>query len=214
MNFWRFIFPPICQACGKVGAWLCEFCLADIEFFPNPIKLDASLMALNGAQAITYLQSPMRELIKALKYKKYPAIGQWLGEWVLDVIRPPPVDFISWVPLHATKQKWRGFNQSEIIARALAKKLALPCGNLIQKIAATSPQAQVLNKETRLTHLNEMFQLTPMFNKSENLTWLKTKRILLIDDVITTGSTLNAVSLPLKTAGCLEVHGLAIAHGQ
>lgn len=214
MNIWRFIFPPICQGCGKVGGWLCKFCLANVEFYPNPLNLDKSLIALTTAQAITYLQSPMRELITALKYKKYPEIGRWLGGWALEVIQPPEVDFISWVPLHSDKQNWRGFNQSEVIARALASQLRLPCGNLIHKVTATSPQAQVLDKNLRLTHLNEVFQLSPLFQKPENLAWLKHQKILLIDDVITTGATLNAVALQLKTAGSIEIHGLAIAHGQ
>jgi predicted amidophosphoribosyltransferase len=164
--------------------------------------------------ATTYFLPPISTLIKAYKYKPYPDLGAWIGEWLYEVISLPEITCITWVPLHSTKLKARGFNQTEKIAKALAKKLNLPCLELCLKTQATAPQATITDKTERLTHPAESFMLAPTWQKPDHQAWLKQQKILIVDDVITTGATLSAVAEPLAKIGCSEIYGLAVAHGQ
>ena len=208
------LFPPICQGCGARGRWLCDYCLASVEFWPNPVPLKLPKTNLKAAFAATYFLPPISTLIKAYKYKPYPDLGDWLGEWLFEVVSLPPITCITWVPLHPTKLKTRGFNQTKKIAKALAKKLNLPCLELCLKTQATAPQASITDKTERLTHLAESFTLAPAWQKPEHQAWLQQQKILIVDDVITTGSTLSALAELLAKIGCSEIYGLAVAHGQ
>jgi ComF family protein len=207
--FWKnLLFPPICQGCGKIGQWCCWYCLGQIEFFPNPISL-ASLTnpAIDVAYSAGFFQPPLKKLLLALKYQGVEDIAAWLGEWLYEVLTIPPVDLVTAVPLHPIKYRERGYNQAELIAICLAKKLRRPYKELLIKTQATESQASITDKTSRLSRLNGLFQLKTNYS-------LLQQRVLLVDDVITTGATLNAAAEPLKTAGAAAVFGLTVAHGK
>lgn len=177
-----------------------------------PLKISPS--SLTAIYAACYFLPPISTLIKAYKYKPYPDLGPWLGNWLYEVVNLPPVTCITWIPLHPTKLKIRGFNQTELIARTLAKKMKLPVMELCIKTRVTAPQASVTDKAARLSHLENSFSLAPNWHNQDKLSWLKTQTILIIDDVVTTGATLSAVAEPLAKVGCSQIYGLAVAHGQ
>lgn len=177
-----------------------------------PLKLPQT--HLQAAFAATYFLPPISNLIKAYKYKPYPDLGSWLGEWLYEVVSLPPIDVVTWVPLHSTKLKARGFNQTEKIAKAFARKMQLPCLELCLKTQETAPQATITDKTERLTHLENSFVLAPNWQNPDQQNWLKNQKILIVDDVITTGATLSAMAEPLAKAECPTIYGLAVAHGQ
>jgi ComF family protein len=113
-------------------------------------------------------------------------------------------DIVTWVPLHSTRQRERGFNQSQILARQIARAYpTINCTRLLKRIRPTKSQARLKRKE-RLTNLAGAFAAagkTPFSGKS----------ILLIDDVCTTGSTINECARTLKSHGASTVYGLTFA---
>jgi ComF family protein len=208
------LFPPICQGCGKIGQWCCTGCLAKIEFYPNPVATTLTEPAIDQILAATYFQPPISHIIKSLKYRDVRDLGQWLGQWLYEVVPIPIVDYLSAIPLHPSKQALRGYNQTELIAQSLAAYLRVPYLPVLIKTQATQAQATVTDKAERLRHLAGTFSIRPEFNQNVFVDRLKGSHILLIDDVVTTGATLDAAASVLKQIGARQVTGLAVAHGQ
>jgi predicted amidophosphoribosyltransferase len=113
---------------------------------------------------------------------------------------------MTFVPLHPLKLRSRGYNQGQEIALALGQILKLPVRNLLLKKENNQAQAQIKKQSERLRRMEGLFQVRAKYN---NL--IQGKTILLIDDVLTTGATLNAVSKTLKAAGALKIHVLVLA---
>lgn len=107
---------------------------------------------------------------------------------------------LTYVPMHKNKQIARGFNQSQLIAESLGQKLDMPVINLLQKVRKTKAQMS-LNREQRNTNVQNAFTAFDCADKN----------VLLLDDVITTGSTMQECAKELKKSGALEVIGLAFA---
>lgn len=121
-------------------------------------------------------------------------------------IRQKAIEMIVPIPLSARKMRKRGYNQAEIFAKRLAELVGLPCrGKLLARTRDTAPQKQ-LSAQERKNNLKNAFKIR------ENIVNLK--RVLLVDDIYTTGSTIDAASLVLKQAGVKEVYFLCISIGQ
>jgi ComF family protein len=205
-------FPPHCVACGAAGAApgfdLCNGCEADLPPWHPPAPTQA---ASDGPldelwSAFTY-DFPVDALIRDLKYRGQLSHASVLGQatarcWLRQHARPPAVDALLPVPLHAARLRERGFNQSVEIARPLSRLLELP---LLQGVAvrrrATSPQT-ALSAEQRLHNLHGAFAVRRP---------VRGLRIALLDDVITTGATLNELAGVLRAAGAVRVTALSVA---
>lgn len=111
------------------------------------------------------------------------------------------------IPLFPAKERKRGYNHSEILAKELSKKLGLPFVKALKRIRNTKPQAD-LKKEERKTNMKDAFDIDPKFEKE-----IKNKQIFLVDDVFTTGSTLLEAGKILKKNGAKSVWGLTLARG-
>ena len=118
----------------------------------------------------------------------------------------PQVDLISFIPLHPTKLRLRGYNQGQEIALELGKILQIPVKNLLEKTTNTKSQAQIKNQQERLVRMQGLFQV-----RTKYLDFIKNKRVLLVDDVLTTGATLNAASQALKETHVKVIIGLIVA---
>lgn len=116
-----------------------------------------------------------------------------------------PIDLVTWVPIHPRKLKLRGYNQAELLAKALSFNLGLPCMDLLSKKKETKPQSK-LNREERLKNILGVFEPKPSI-------MVFGKRILLVDDVITTGATASECARVLKKMGAEKVYVLALARG-
>ena len=148
----------------------------------------------------------VRDMVHGLKYRNLragaPEMGRLLGKKYLES-NPPAADVLIPVPLHARRERERGFNQSELLAREVSKATGLPVeSRVLRRTRDTPPQVSFGSREERRRNIEGAFEST---SKADG------KRILLIDDVVTTGSTLSACAGALKTAGSHSVCGLALA---
>ncbi len=148
----------------------------------------------------------LMKLLKTLKYQSGKNLAPFLAKMLYQHLSIPRVDLISFVPLHPTKLRLRGYNQGQVIALELGKMMQIPVKNLLEKKANTKAQAQIKNQQERLKRMHGLFQIR---TKYQNI--IQSKRILLIDDVLTTGVTLNAASQALKEANARTIVGVIVA---
>jgi len=213
------LFPKFCLNCRKEGTYLCVDCaeLLEITGFHQPAHL-ASLADLYFA--VNYQNPLVQNLIKNFKYEPFvKELSQTIASLIIKHFqlmdnRPvfhPAINvnnqanfaFIP-VPLHRSKLKWRGFNQAEEICKNLAEFFQLPVINhCLIRIKKTSPQTE-LTGSARKENIKNAFLV-------KNKELIKNKNIILVDDVYTTGATLQECSRVLKQAGAQKVIGLVFA---
>lgn len=205
------LFPPHCASCKRRGAWLCAACCATCRFVPEAdnreqhLRLNSPFLASTAGAYI--FEGAIREAIHTLKYNRRKRIAVPLGELLAAylVARPLQVDAIVPIPLHAARLQQRGFNQAELLARRLSQRIDVPLlATQLVRVRHTSQQAD-LNRARRRDNVRGAFA------------WQSSAappaRVLLIDDVLTTGATLEAAAQALYAAGAREIHGLTLARG-
>jgi len=224
------LFPIDCAGCGREDTWLCPDCLPNLPAYGNencffcgqkyPLGktclVCASSHNLDGVFVCSdYKNKIIAGLIKKLKYSFASELGEVLGEIAVLFFKKliageklKKFNLADWqvspIPLHKKRLNWRGFNQTKIIAEYFAKRLDLEYQDTLIRVKHKIPQAR-LNGAERKKNIKDCFAWT-----GKNL---NKKNILLIDDVATTGSTLNEAAIILKLAGAEKVWGLVIAKG-
>ncbi len=161
--------------------------------------------AYDQAISIGSFEGPLREAIHQFKYRPCKSLGRPLALWMSRYIRPiADIDCIIPVPLHLSRLRWRGFNQALILAHELSRVFFLPLSydNLI-RMRPTRPQVE-LSGEERIRNVAGAFTL-----RSPDK--IMDREVLLIDDVFTTGATMNECASVLKAAGASGVTALTIA---
>lgn len=207
-----FVFPPFCVNCQKIGSLLCDCCYEKIEFFCQPLNLKIPDCQLDTLIAACQYRGPIKALIKALKYQSVLEAGKIGGQLLYYCSWPPTdIDCLTAVPLHPQRQAQRGFNQAEIMAKTLAEKLDKPYLNLLTRKSNTPQQAKLKDKTARQTQLKDQIAFNHLASLKNQK--LEVDSVLLIDDVVTTGSTLNECAKVLKCNGVKKVYGLCLAHG-
>jgi ComF family protein len=211
-NFINLFYPLHCLGCNKqldaLNEYrLCSQCIASIK--PNampPFELETS--SVMAYSACVY-EGTLKELVHSFKYKGKIALVNIFAKFMIDHIKDNPeikdVDIVTAVPLHKTRLREREFNQSLIIANGIAKKFNLSVKNILEKTIKTDYQNELPRSE-RLTNLKNAFALCAAADIEE-------KRILLIDDVITTGATLNECANVLLSGGAKSVTCFTLARG-
>jgi ComF family protein len=141
-----------------------------------------------------------------LKYRGARHLAEPLVDALLDLVpEPPPVDVIVPIPLHQNRQRWRGYNQASILATAVARRIEIPVFEMgLVRVKDTSTQVDIPAAK-RWDNVRDAFQL------GDDRQALAGKRILLVDDVATTMSTLRAASRVLVRGGVAEIHTLIAA---
>mgnify|MGYP000960079073 CR=1 FL=1 len=204
----KIIFPPFCVCCKKNGSVLCEKCYQLIHFNLQPsIPIKNSCQFLDQTLVLAAYQPPVSQLIKALKYQRVRAVSDTLAELLYLHLTFPSFDLITSAPISRKRANERGFNQAQLISEKLGLMLNKPTEQLLIKIKDTEKQAQS-NYQQRLCNLNDCFQVDQKFKHL-----VKKSVILIVDDVISTGSTLNECAKTLKTAEAKKVIGVALAQG-
>jgi ComF family protein len=206
---------PVCPECLRAPEPLVAeyFCVACRTPFRNAFPLDArgmcalcrsGLRAFDAAYCYGAYEGTLRELIHLFKYAKIQALEKPLGEILADGLPlDERFDVVVPVPLHWRRYWERGFNQSELLARAVARRCGIKVRNVLGRSQYTKPQAG-------LTHTARRENVGTAFRVKGN-TRLDGLSVLLIDDVMTTGSTATACARVLKKAGARRVALLTVA---
>jgi competence protein ComFC len=152
-----------------------------------------------------YKGSIVRALM-LLKFERVEPLGRWFAERLAEVARREAigVDVVVPVPLHRQRERERGYNQADLIARPLARRLGLPYRAVLLTRTKPRPDKHILSLEERWESVRGAFA-TRQGSKVDNL------RVLLVDDVMTTGATLDAAARALREAGAKSVIGLTVA---
>ncbi len=221
------LFPPQCVACGAYGAHLCAACAQLVQPVGPLIcqccgRPQASHIAKcrqcqqQPSPALTFTRiaalhtSPLREAIHALKYENCPELAEPLARYLIALVQPafswqrvlPIIDGVIPVPLHTERRQTRGYNQAELLASAFCRSVQLPLRSA-WLVRQRSTQSQVgLTAAERQQNVQDAFVATHA---------VYGKRILLIDDVHTTGATMQACAQAAIDAGAACVYGLALA---
>lgn len=227
------LFPPRCVACNRLGAWLCESCMAQIKVICPPLCGRCGLpLGDTGAGgsipvrcgrcrqlpqeweallAYAFHDGALREAIHLFKYEDMRCLAPLFGElmasgwrllspggWQPDVLVP--------IPLHLSRQRQRGYNQAALLARELGSRLGCPVveGTLV-RIKPTAPQVGLGLEERRAN-------VRGVFGCQDGR--LSGKKVLLVDDVCTTGSTLESACLAMKEAGATSVLAYTLARAR
>ncbi len=191
--FARIIAPSYCVQCqvfSEQGSFLCKPCFGTIRPIVTKTLTITEKYSAQVFAASAYVE-PLRSLVVVKHYGNRLASKQ-LAEllWNKSDLRFADFDILVPVPLHWTRYAWRWFNQAEVMATTLSALSGKPVVHLLKRKRKTNYQTG-LTREKRLTNLADAFELTPEAQQ------YKGKRILLIDDVMTTGTTLKLCSQEL-----------------
>jgi ComF family protein len=224
LDFLYLFFPNYCRGCEeslvKGEKIICTRCMLDLPKSnyhrekENPFfqKFSGRLPVKFVMTLFKFVKSgKVQHLLHALKYKNQPEIGVQLGRvYGADLMTEnykDQFDFIIPVPLHPSKRRKRGYNQSEEFGKGLSEILEIPCTEKFLK------RTKVTTTQTKKSKLNRWENVSEVFEVQEHEE-LKGKRVLLVDDVVTTGATLEACGEKLLKAGCGDVSIACIAATQ
>ena len=215
------LFPQWCVGCGKEGGFICDSCHRSLSRIMPPLcprcgKPQPSGILCPGCVGwpaeIDGIRSPfrfdgvMRQAIHQLKYRNLRALAIPLAKLLKDYLATSPVpgEVLVPVPLHPKRIRERGYNQSRLLAKELGKLTGLPVvDNCLIRQRYAPPQAKTSTVDERRSNAAHAF--TGRDHR------LQGKQVLLIDDVSTSGATLDACAAALKAAGATSVWGLTLA---
>ncbi len=222
------LFPKICLSCGFIGGDICGECSKKLIYGKTDVCLycgKPSLYGLthlscrkkNGVDGLIYIfnyNNVLRKIIKNIKYKlvqeAVPQLlshhGNTITEKINNYKKIFPEIIFQPIPLTLHKEKQRGFNQAALILKHLSSLTPLVTCNYLLKIKNTPPQAQMKDKKQRQLNIAGCFQVV---RKAP----VKNTVIALVDDVVTTGSTVKEAVKVLKNTGAKKVFVVALAKG-
>ena len=218
MDVFDIFFPKKCLECGRFGKYICNNCFSKTEqafaICPgcgNPSRdgLRHSYCKyktpLNRLILIWKYSGVVRKALIGLKFKLAFSIAEELANRAVTQLQTIQLadSLLVPIPLHPRRQNWRGFNQAELIGKQMGKKMALVNG--LARTRATNQQARTVNRGTRAENIKGAFGL------SRDGEGLSGKRVILVDDVFTSGVTMRECAKTLKKAGVAEVWGLVLA---
>lgn len=213
------LMPMRCVSCDREGPYVCSSCEPSLPRLrgdrcrscatPGPAGLCETCAvyrpAYNRIIARYLMDGAVRVAVHDLKYRNLRAAAPELGRLMADSVRESRIaaDVVIPVPIHRRRERQRGYNQSQHLASAVAKELELPVEDkLLRKVQDTEPQVTMPNDEERRANLDGAFRCEGKLTGS---------CVLLVDDVVTTGSTISACAEALKYSGASAVFGVSLA---
>ena len=209
-------FPVECLGCRVGGAWLCEKCFRSLKFTDKKYNLstpDLTELFMAG----DYNAPLLADLIKKFKFHPLPELGPFLSRFLImfwsgisfqrtefSLLESQPKILVIPVPLSPKRKRWRGFNQAEIIAAPFSRYFNYQLCLNLKRVKHQAPQSS-LNEAERATNVQGAFRWDG--------SGLDGQSLILIDDIATTGATLNECARTLKKAGAGRIYGLALAKG-
>lgn len=191
------LFPKYCLGCGREGLYICKKC----ELFILEVNNFGSLTSFWEYNGI------IKEAIHQIKYNgAYDIVRELVDKKDFEIEKDT---IITYVPMYIKKQKKRGFNQAEIIAKEVGRKTGFLVVKMLEKIKETKDQAK-LNREERLENLKDSFREARPLKKLRSLMRGRAS-ILLVDDVYTSGATMEECSKGLRKAGVKNISYFTLA---
>ncbi len=202
-----FFFPPRCTFCHRLtqeGAAVCPRCRERLPFTGSAAQ--QSFPHLDGCCSPLYYTDSVRDSLLRYKFgglKLYAAVyGEYLAKCVDE--NTFSCDSITWVPLSRRRLRRRGYDQARLLAEEVGKRLRLPCVCLLRKKKNNPAQSRTGNAEKRRRNVKGVYEAVHDAD-------LSGKRILLVDDIVTTGATLSECAAVLKAAGAKAVFACTLA---
>jgi ComF family protein len=221
--YWQIIdwlYPACCCSCGIVGKLVCNNCFSNLQmpginactYCGEPLKKPGVCLHcrthpphFHSLRSLGYFTGSLRDAIHSLKYQRNFGLGNFFSVPLAQIVQRESwqIDLVTAVPLNKKRWKERGYNQAEVLAKPVARIIGvLYSSNLIQRIKHTNSQVG-LSLQDRQNNVADAFLASPAL--------VKTKNILIIDDVATTCSTMDACAKALKAAGTKNVFALTLA---
>lgn len=207
-GFLDFLFPKKCLGCEAKNVILCDKCLDSLP--EAPITETRAIFA-----ATSYQDEIVKKSIRLFKYHGVKILAEPFSALIFkriamalpESMRDMNKTLIIPIPLSKKRHRERGFNQTELLGLFLSDKMSIRmANNVLYKIKETISQVEIKDRNKRLKNLEGAFEI-------KNAKIIKNKNIILIDDITTTGATLNEARRILKTAGAKKVIGLVVAKG-
>ena len=202
-NFFGYLIGATCPACGRLGASICNSCTKKITD-AYLVNLDSKQPEYHGAVLVAFeYNSVIRKMILNFKYRNQRSSLRFIGDALVQRLRVEQsrtlrrLDLVTWAPTTTKRRVERGFDHAELIAKYVAKQLSVPCRKVLVRLS-DRPQTGK-SRNARL--------VGPTF-RARNF---DAEHVLVIDDVVTTGATLNSASHALYQAGAGLVTCMAVA---
>lgn len=202
------LFPPKCVLCRSLlepdETDLCRRCRTEAHRYPRRKR---KLQFLDSFAAVWYYEGDVRRSL--LRYKFYrarsyaPAYGRMLAMELLET-HPEGFDVLTWVPVSALRRFRRGYDQVELLAKAVGRELGMTPVRTLKKIRNNRPQSGITGAAQRRANVLGVYRAVCPEQ-------VMGKRVVLLDDILTTGATAGEAARMLRTAGAKEVHCAAVA---
>jgi len=222
------VYPRSCAICQNTctgpGRYICWTCQGQIEYhsiqnfcnkcgrsFPGVASAPFTCLdcrkrqpAYTAARSTAHFSGPVRDLLHIFKYRK----GSWLAEDLTRMLEAcvqhhfpqENIEIVCPIPLHNRRQRERGYNQSQLLGKRLAERLDIPCfGDLLRRTRYTRSQT-FLTADERWRNAQGIFAVNPLLKE-----WLRERTVLVVDDVMTTGATVESASRTLLRGGAGRV---------
>lgn len=205
----NFLFPPACSVCGKLDKnWLCPKCEKRVERLEKSCVVQIENKKYEKLLYLFQYESLVRKLILRYKFSSKAYLNHFFANRIAQNEQNSRLlkeyDMIIPVPMHKKKMQKRGYNQTELVANELEKSLGIPMRkDILSKVVNTTTQSK-LGGKARQSNIQHAFFI-------KNDVEVENKKIILLDDIYTTGATSEECSRVLKEAGAREVLVLVLA---
>ncbi len=186
------LFPVTCPLCRAAGSAPCAACIEMLV----PGRVVHSIDGLRSCRALVEYDASGAELVRGLKYRNARRLLPWLGQAMGELV-PAEVDVITWAPTSSSRRRERGFDQAYLLAKAVSRCTSISCRPLLVRVGHRS--------QTGLGRRERLAGVQFRAHRAQGL------RVLLVDDVVTTGATLSAASAALANQGVETVDGVVLA---
>ena len=204
----QWLFPPKCILCmgllEEEQTDICRRCRMETDEYPQG-KL--KLQFVDRVAAVWYYKGNVRRSLHRFKFRQGRFLAEPYGKLMaMKALREDlaEAELVTWVPISPIRKLIRGYDQDELLARVIARELELPCVQLLKKVRHNRPQSGISGYARRRANVLGVF-------RAENPERICGKRILLVDDILTTGATVSECARVLLTAGAEEVNCAVVA---